>query len=58
MRLGYMTLDVMYQSGLAGTLSVILGAVIALLLIACVNVSSLLLARAALPVPWRRHGTG
>ncbi len=46
LRLGIMTFDVMYQSGLATTLYLILGAVFVLLLIACVNVSSWLLARA------------
>lgn len=46
LRLGIMTFDVMYQSGLASTLYLILGAVFTLLLIACVNVSSLMLARA------------
>jgi putative ABC transport system permease protein len=46
LRLGYMTFDVMYQSGLANTLYLILGAVFTLLLIACVNVSGLMLARA------------
>jgi putative ABC transport system permease protein len=46
LRMGIMTFDVMFQSGLASTLYLILGAVFTLLLIACVNVSSLLLARA------------
>jgi putative ABC transport system permease protein len=45
-RLGIMTFDLMFQSGLASTLYLILGAVFVLLLIACINVSSLLLARA------------
>ncbi|SDF42594.1 ABC transporter permease [Terriglobus roseus] len=43
---GLMPFAEMFQSGLAGTLYLLLGAVLVLLLIACVNVSSLLLARA------------
>lgn len=45
-RVGVMPFDEMFQSGLASTLYLLLGAVFVLLLIACVNVSSLLLARA------------
>lgn len=45
-RVGLMPFSEMFQSGLAGTLYLLLGAVFVLLLIACVNVSSLLLARA------------
>jgi len=45
-RVGLMPFAEMFQSGLAGTLYLLLGAVFVLLLIACVNVSSLLLARA------------
>ena len=46
LRVGIMPFDQMFQSGLANTLYLLLGAVAVLLLIACVNVSSLLLARA------------
>ena len=46
LRIGIMPFDQMFQSGLAGTLYLLLGSVVVLLLIACVNVSSLLLARA------------
>jgi putative ABC transport system permease protein len=46
LRLGVMPFDQMFQSGLASTLYLLLGSVAILLLIACVNVSSLLLARA------------
>lgn len=46
LRLGLMRFEEMFQSGLAGTLYLLLAAVFVLLLIACVNVSSLLLARA------------
>ena len=46
LRLGLMNFGTMYRSGLASTLYLLLGAVAVLLLIACVNVSSMLLARA------------
>ena len=46
LRVGILPFDQMFQSGLAETLYLLLGAVAVLLLIACVNVSSLLLARA------------
>jgi putative ABC transport system permease protein len=45
-RLGMFAFDEMFKSGLSGTLYLLLGAVFVLLFIACVNVSSLLLARA------------
>ncbi len=45
-RIGLMPFDEMFQSGLGGTLHLLLLAVFVLLLIACANVSSLLLARA------------
>lgn len=46
LRLGIIPFDEMFRSDLAGTLHLLLGAAFVLLLIACVNVSSLLLARA------------
>jgi putative ABC transport system permease protein len=46
LRVGILPFDQMFQSGLASTLYLLLGSVAVLLLIACVNVSSLLLARA------------
>ncbi len=46
MRVGIMPFAQMFQSDLASTLYLLLGSVFVLLLIACVNVSSLLLARA------------
>ena len=46
LRVGIMPFDQMFQSSLASTLYLLLGSVFVLLLIACVNVSSLLLARA------------
>lgn len=46
LRVGLMPFDQMFQSDLASTLYLLLGSVFVLLLIACVNVSSLLLARA------------
>jgi predicted permease len=46
LRVGTMPFDQMFKSGLASTLYLLLGSVVVLLLIACVNVSSLLLARA------------
>lgn len=46
LRLGVLPFDQMFKSGLAGTLYLLLGSVFVLLFIACVNVSSLLLARA------------
>src|SRR5580658_9168029 len=44
--LGILPFDEMFKSGLASTLYLLLGSVFVLLFIACVNVSSLLLARA------------
>jgi predicted permease len=46
LRLGILPFDEMFKSGLASTLNLLLGAAFVLLFIACVNVSSLLLARA------------
>jgi putative ABC transport system permease protein len=46
LRVGILTFSEMFKSNLAGTLDLLLGAAFVLLLIACVNVSSLLLARA------------
>jgi putative ABC transport system permease protein len=46
LRVSIMPFDQMFQSDLASTLYLLLGAVAVLLLIACVNVSSLMLARA------------
>lgn len=46
LRVGLMSFDQMFQSNLASTLYLLLGSVFVLLLIACVNVSSLMLARA------------
>ena len=46
LRLGILPFDEMFKSGLASTLYLLLGSVFVLLFIACVNVSSLLLARA------------
>jgi putative ABC transport system permease protein len=46
LRLGVIPFDEAFQSGLAGTLHLLLGAALVLLFIACVNVSSLMLARA------------
>ncbi len=46
LRLGILPFDEMFKSDLAGTLHLLLGAALVLLFIACVNVSSLLLARA------------
>jgi putative ABC transport system permease protein len=46
LRLGILPFDEMFKSGLASTLDLLLGASFVLLFIACVNVSSLLLARA------------
>ena len=46
LRVGIMPFDQMFQSGLASTLYLLLGAVAVLLLIACVNVCGLMLARA------------
>ena len=46
LQVGIMPFNEMFKSGLASTLYLILGSVVVLLLIACVNVSSLLLARA------------
>lgn len=46
LRVGLMTFDQMFQSDLASTLHLLLGSVFVLLLIACVNVSSLMLGRA------------
>ena len=45
-RLGILPFDEMFKSGLANTLYLLLGSVFVLLFISCVNVSSLLLARA------------
>lgn len=46
LRVGLMSFDQMFQSGLTGTLELLIGAVFVLLLIGCANVSSLLLANA------------
>lgn len=46
LRVGILTFNEVFKSNLAGTLDLLLGAALVLLLIACVNVSSLLLARA------------
>ena len=46
LRLGILPFDEMFKSGLAGILYLLLGSVFVLLFISCVNVSSLLLARA------------
>ncbi|HEY1903711.1 MAG TPA: ABC transporter permease [Terracidiphilus sp.] len=46
LRVGILTFDEMFKSNLASTLDLLLGAAFVLLFIACVNVSSLLLARA------------
>jgi putative ABC transport system permease protein len=46
LRLGILPFDEMFKSNLASTLHLLLGAAFVLLFIACVNVSSLLLARA------------
>jgi len=46
LHLGILPFDEMFKSGLASTLHLLLGAAFVLLFIACVNVSSLLLARA------------
>lgn len=46
LRLGVLPFDEMFKSGLASMLYLLLGSVFVLLFIACVNVSSLLLARA------------
>ena len=46
LRIGIMPLNEMRRSGVANSLHLLLGSVFVLLLIACVNVSSLLLARA------------
>ncbi|HTW79814.1 MAG TPA: ABC transporter permease [Terracidiphilus sp.] len=46
LRLGILPFDEMFKSGLASTLHLLLGSAFVLLFIACVNVSSLLLARA------------
>ena len=44
--MGILTFDEMFKSNLSSTLHLLLGAAFVLLFIACVNVSSLLLARA------------
>ena len=46
LRVGLMSFDQMFQSGLTGTLELLVGAVLVLMLIGCANVSSLLLANA------------